>query len=249
MTHAISRNRTVSITLAAVFLLAAAAQPASAGTAGNPTECPVLPFAAGTKLTAGFAAGEAGARTLPFGRRSLIAGRLTDRQDLGLPDEPICVEERVRTPGAVFGFAGMTQTHADGSWTFKLRSGPSRVIRVLYGGEPEVIYALLGANVRAHATLHVRTHRANGRRQVRFYGRISGPLPAKRVVILQGRAPGGHGRRLVRRAKTDVFGRFRMGYALRDATRRISTFWVVVPAQNGYPYVLGRSAKRFVHIR
>ncbi len=212
-------------------------------------ECPVLPFTNGARLTAGFAGGEAPARTLPFGRRSLIVGRLADRQGFAMPGEPVCVEERVRTPGATFGFAGMARTHADGSWSFKLRSGPSRVLRVLYGGDPEVIGVLLNANVRAHATLHVRTGRAAGHRRLGFYGRIPGPLPAKRVVILQGRAPAGHGRRLIRRAKTDVFGRFRMSYSFRAAARGRSTFWVVVPAQDGYPYVLGRSAKRVVHIR
>jgi hypothetical protein len=238
------------LVIAVVAAATAALDPTEGRAAqGSGAFCPPLPLVEGARLSAGFAGGGAPARTLPFGRRSLIVGRLTDRQGFALPGEPVCIEERVRTPGAVFGVAGTTRTRADGSWSFKLRSGPSRVLRVLYGGDPEVIGVLLNANVRAHATLHVRTGRAVGRRRLGFYGRIPGPLPAKRVVILQGRAPGGHGRRLIRRAKTDVFGRFRMSYASRGPTRRISTFWVVVPAQDGYPYVLGRSAKRFVHVR
>jgi hypothetical protein len=240
----------IALIAGAVPIVAAGIGPAeSVASQGASPECPVLPFTAGARLTAGFAGSEAPSRTLPFGRRSLIVGRLLDDQGFALPGEPICVEERVRTPGAAFGFAGMTQTRADGSWLFKLPSGPSRVVRVLYGGNPEVIGVLLDANVRAHATLHVRTRHADGRRQLRFYGRIPSPLPAKRVVILQGKGPGARGRRLVRRAKTDIFGRFRMSYALGASAPRQLSFWVVVPAQDGYPYVLGRSAKRFVHTR
>lgn len=189
-------------------------------------------------------------RTLFYGHRTTISGRLIDPGGFGLPGEPLCIEERPRIPHWPYSVVGTTTTRADGSWSMKLPSGPSRSIRVNYGGDPELLSAFLNLGVRAHATLHLHTHRTRPHRRVYFSGRIPGPQPGKRVVILRGTVPGAKRKYLVRRGRTDAFGRFRIGYAFSPvATRTKFVFWVVVPAQNGYPYRLGRSSKRFIRVR
>jgi hypothetical protein len=214
------------------------------------SSCPPLTFVEGAQIIAGFAGNDRPSRVLPYGRRSLISGRLVDSDGFGLPGETLCIEERPRVPHWPYSVVGSTTTRADGSWSFELPSGPSRSIRVDYGGDPDLISTFLDLGVRAHATLHLRTHRTSAHRRIYFSGRIPGPLPAKRVVILRGTVPGARRKYLVRRGRTNAFGRFRIGYAFSPvATRTRFVFWVVVPAQNGYPYRLGRSSKRFIRVR
>jgi hypothetical protein len=224
---------------------------ASAGGADQSggSSCPALPFVDGAEIVAGFAGNHRPSRVLPYGRRSVISGRLIDSDGFGLPGETLCIEERPRVPHWPYSVVGSTTTRTDGSWSFKLPSGPSRSIRIDYGGDPDLISTFLDVSVRAHATLHLHTHRTRPHRRVFFSGRVAGPLPGKRVVILRGTVPGSKRKYLIRRGRTDVFGHFRIGYAFSPvATRTKFVFWVVVPAQDGYPYRLGRSPKRFVRV-
>lgn len=240
-----------AIALLATATLVAGFNPA-AGLAdeNDGTSCPPFPLVEDDGwIGAHFASNHRKTRTLAYGRRSLIGGRLFDSGGFGIPGEPLCVEARPRIPGAPYSMVGTTTTRADGSWSFKLPSGPSRSIRVNYGGDPELISTFLDLRVRAHATLHLRTHRTRPHRRIYFSGRIPGPLPGKRVVILRGTIPGAKRKYLVRRDKTDAFGHFRIGYAFSPlAVRARFVFWVIVPVQDGYPYRLGRSPKRFVRV-
>jgi hypothetical protein len=225
---------------------------ASAGAAGQSTtgsSCPPLPFVEGAQIVAGFAGNHRPSRILPYGRRSVIGGRLVDSDGFGLPGETLCIEERARVPHWPYSVVGSTTTRADGGWSFKLPSGPSRSIRIDYGGDPDLISTFLDLGVRAHATLHLRRHRTRPHRRVYFSGRIPGPLPGKRVVILRGGRPSAGRKPLVRRARTDAFGHFRIPHAFgHGAGVGRFVFWLVVPVQDGYPYRLGRSSKRFVRV-
>lgn len=236
--------------VAAIALAAIAGLP-TAGAANQSTgsSCPALPYLEGGEILAHFAGSPRTRRTLPYGHRSIIAGRLVDSEGFGLPGEILCVEERSRIPNWPYGVVGSTTTRADGSWSFKLPSGPSRSIRVDYGGDPELISTFLDLDVRAHATLHLRNHRTRPHRLVSFFGRIPGPLPGKRVVILRGAVPGAKRKHLIKRARTNAFGRFHIDYRFSPAAAPGRfVFWVVVPVQDGYPYRLGRSTKRFVRV-
>jgi hypothetical protein len=247
------RNRVSQIAAAATSLLAIAAVAPATGLAdqNDGSSCPALPLVEeNAGIIAHFAGGHKASRTLFYGRRSTIAGRLIDPGGFGLPGEPICIEERPRVPHWPYNMIGSTTTRADGSWSFKLPSGPSRSIRINYGGDPELLSTFLNLGVRAHATLHLQTHHTRPHRRIYFSGRIPGPLPGKRVVILRGTVPGAKRKYLIRRDRTDAFGHFRIGYAFSPlAAPARFVFWVVVPAQNGYPYRLGRSSKRFVRVR
>jgi hypothetical protein len=233
------------------ILLAASVWTTDAGAADESvgSSCPALSYLEGARIAAQFARSHSPDVVLPFGRRALIVGRLLDSDGFGLPGETLCVEERPRIPGQPYNMIGSTITRADGGWSFKLPSGPSRAIRVDYGGDPDLISTFLDVGVRAHATLHLRRHRTRARHRLYFSGRIGGPVPGKRVVILRGGRPGVKRKPLVRRARTDTFGHFRIPYAFgpRAGVGRF-VFWVVVPEQDAYPYMLGRSPKRFVRV-
>jgi hypothetical protein len=203
----------------------------------------------GAVLSADFSGIGKSERTLAYGRRSLISGRLIDAQGNDVPRATICIGERILTSRSEYAFAGTATTDEDGRWFFKVPSGPSRTISVSCWTEAAQLRTTLTLRVRAHATLRLSTHRTTPGHRVYFYGRISGPLPGKRVVFLAGTVPGAKRNYLVRHAKTDAFGHFRMAYAFSPlAFRAKFVFWVVVPAQDGYPYLLGRSANRYVRV-
>lgn len=238
--------------LIAVAALAVVVAPATGlADESESSSCPPFPLVEeNASVIAHFAGGQRTSSTLAYGRRSVITGQLTTPDGAGLPGEPICVEARPRIANWPYGVVGSTTTRADGSWSFELPSGPSRSIRVDYGGDPTLISTFLDLGVRARATLHLRAHHIRDQRRVYFTGRIPGPLPNKRVVILRGSVPGARRKFLVRRARTDAFGRYRIGYAFSPVGAPTKfVLWVVVPAQNGYPYRLGRSPKRFIKVR
>lgn len=231
---------------------AAAGGPAQglAGQGDSPSFCPPLPFVEDAWVSGRFLANHKPRRTLAYGRRSIITGSVIDSGGSKLSGESVCIESRPRIPNSPYSVVGSTTTNAEGNWTFDLPSGPSRSIRVDYGGDPEVISTFLHLGVRAHATLHLQTHRTRPGRRIYFSGRIPGPRPGKRVVILRGVVPGAARKHLVRRGKTDAFGHFRIGYAFSRVTAPARfAVWIVVPEQNGYPYQLGRSSKRFIRVR
>ena len=255
MTAIFSRNRisqSIGAVLAAVALIAAAATATQASPPPPPPGnvfCPPLPLVdEDAQLVAGFAGGNLPTRVVPFGRRSIISGRLVDAEGHGIPGEPICIEQRVRFPLAPYTMIGLTTTRADGNWSFIVPSGPSRKLRINYGGDPDVTSVFLDLWVRAHATLHLRSRHARSGRRVVATGRIPGPLAGKRVVILRAASPG-RPKLLTKVARTSALGRFRIAHTFRHGVGRRVAFWVVVPSQRGYPYLLGRSTKRFLHGR
>lgn len=241
----------VGFVLGAAAIAIVAAGGAFASPPPPPTNvfCPPLPLVHDdAQLFAGFAGDNLESRVVPYGRRSVIAGKLHDTEGHGLPGEPLCIEQRARFPLATYTMIGLTRTRADGTWSFILPSGPSRRIRINYGGDPRVTSVFLALGVRAHATLHLRSRRVRTGRRVVFTGRIPGPLAGKRVVVLRGRTPGKR-KLLTRIARTDVLGRFRIGHTFdRGVGRKRLSFWIAVPSQRGYPYLAGRSSKRSLRL-
>lgn len=241
----------VKVAAAGIALVAIGGSAAGSGAAGPSagSSCPPLPFVEDAQILAHFPRSHSSNILLPYGRRTLAAGRLVDSDGFGLPGETLCIEERPRVPHWPYNVVGSTTTRADGSWSIKLPSGPSRSIRIDYGGDPDLISTFLDLDVHAHATLRLQRHRTLPHRRVYFSGRIPGPLPGKRVVILRGGRPGVSRKPLIRRARTDAFGHFRIPYAFGpSAGAGRFVFWLVVPVQDGYPYQLGRSSKRFVRV-
>lgn len=211
--------------------------------------CPSSPLGGGQTISAGFAARGRSTRTVEFGRRALIRGRLRDAQGNPLAGARVCIEAQPQVPGAAYQLIGTASTDEAGAWSYALGRGPSQAIRVAYRYGSFQTEADLALAVEAHATLHPSRARTRPHRRVYFSGLIPGPAAAKRVVILTGTVPGARRRFLVRRARTDALGRYRVGYAFSPVARATRyVFWTIVPEQNGYPYVRGRSTRRYVRV-
>jgi hypothetical protein len=211
--------------------------------------CPGSPVGGGGVLSAGFGNGKS-ERTLSFRRRALIRGRLRDAAGNSVANATVCIQGRTHLEGRPYHLIGTAATNENGGWSFKLKHGPSRDIRIAYRFGSSQISTDLALHMRARATLHLSRHRTRAHRRIYFSGEIAGPDCAHRVVVVRGTVPGAKRRFLIRRAKTDPLCHYRVGYSFLPVpfTARF-VFWTVVPEQSGYAYVRGRSVVRYIRVR
>lgn len=212
--------------------------------------CPGSAVGGGQVLGAGFAGNGRHERVLAFRQRALIHGRLRDATGNAIAGATICLQGHTDLAGRPFHLIETTTTNTNGGWVFKVRHGPSRWLRVGYRFGAFQTSVDLRLQMRAKTTLHLSRHRTRVHRRIYFTGAIAGPRSAKRVVVIRGSVPGSKRRFLVRRARTDALGHFRVGYAFSPvpSTTRF-VFWAVVPEQDGYPYVRGHSVPRYIRVR
>lgn len=217
--------------------------------------CPGSSIGGGSNLTAGFGNGSP-ERTLSYRKRALIRGRLRDANGNPIAGAQVCIEGHTNFPAPTdlpprpYHLIGTTETNENGGWTYKLRHGPSRAIRIAYRAGSFQTVADLTLNMRARSTLHLSRHRTCFHRRIYFSGGVSGPGAAGRVVVVRGEVPGSKRIFLVRRAHTDPLGHWRVAYAFGKVellTRFV--FWAVVPAQEGFAFVRGKSVPRYIRVR
>lgn len=210
--------------------------------------CPGSEVGGGATITAGFGNG-AQQRTLAFRRKALIRGRVRDSAGNAVAGALVCLQGHTDLPGRRFHLIATTTTNESGGWSFKLRRGPSRIFRLAYRFGAFQTSTELSLKMRARATLHVSRHRTQPNKRIYFSGEIAGPACATRVVVVRGTVPGATRKFPVRRAKTDALCHFRVRYSFAPVpfTTRF-VFWAVVPEQNGYPYVRGRSVPRYIRV-
>ncbi len=162
--------------------------------------------------------------TVTWPTRVRIRGRLTDPAGHALAGAPVRMLER--TDGRWRAITGV-RTRGDGRLTTFTRIGPSRQVRLAYGGAS----VTLRLKVRAFVLVHVRRRGELTQVSKRVRG---GRIPRAGLRLrLQSRGFGGW--RTQATLHTDGLGRFSAsGRASARARLR-----VVVPAQRGYPYARG----------
>jgi hypothetical protein len=210
--------------------------------------CPGSTIGGGEKLAAGFGNGKT-ERTLAFRKRALIRGKLRDGGGNPVSGATICVEGHTDLEGRPFHLIGTTTTNENGGWTFKLKHGPSRVIRIAYRAGSFQTTSDLVLHMRARSTFHINVHRTCVHRRIYFSGAVAGPQPAGRVVYVVGKVPGSKRTYPVREASTDALGHWRAAYAFTPVSRTTRfEFWVVVPKQAEYAYEKGHSVHRYIRV-
>lgn len=211
--------------------------------------CPGSGIGGGSQIVAGFGNGNQ-TRTLPFRKKALIRGKVFDAGGSPVVGADVCISGNTNLPGRPPHLIGTARTNDNGGWSFKLQKGPSRIIRASYRFGAFQTTTDLQLNMRARSTFHLSTHRTCVGNRIYFSGGIAGPRVARKVVIIRGTIPGSKRVFLIRRAKTDPLGHFRVGYAFAPVTRLTRfAFWALVPEQDNYPYVRGRSVVRFIRVR
>jgi hypothetical protein len=205
-------------------------------------------------LTAHFAHGGRSMRTVHFGARVKLQGRLLNAggQPIGGADLQLLLRDR--TPGSIAKDGGHYRTRADGSFTAFTRARASRQLQFGWRAHRnDTRYsanAYLVLRTHAGATIAVSTRRPRLGRTLVISGRLRAPAPGV-TVILQGRAAGTRRFTTFADTTTGTTGRFEVGYRFRDpASRgRRFTFRAKLRGGKGYPFETGFSRRVSVRVR
>jgi hypothetical protein len=188
--------------------------------------------------------------TVPYGRRVVVRGRLTQGSQPVAAGVTLEILERLDRKGSHEQVASSVETKADGSFTAVTRTNrPSRVVRLAYRAADghQVVSRALKVRVQAASRLRA-TLRG---RVVRFSGRVlSGPIARRgKRVLMEGRSPGSAWTQF-KSLRTDRHGRFSGTYRLR--VRRpgvVLKVRAIVPSESNYGYVSARSRSVALRVR
>ena len=140
--------------------------------------------------------------SVPYGRAVTVSGRLTTIDGAPLAGQEVSVTSQIRPDGRRAGRAdlGLAPTRR-GRFSLAVPAGPSRLLRVVYGGGDGVVGRTRSVSLRvaASATIHASSRVLRGAGTVRFSGRLrtlgTKLPPGGKIVDLQAAA----GRALVDR--------------------------------------------------
>jgi hypothetical protein len=202
------------------------------------------PLKAITTLRAGFRRGGLD-RTVAYGRRVLLNGRLTTGRSSPLGGAPVRVVERFGAGANSAAQVSTVRTGPDGSFAIRTAPGPSRTIAISFDGSPTLARSAgptLRLGVRSRVRLQASSTRATiGGAPLVFAGRVvasPGEIPPNgESVQLQFRLAGLPWAEF-RTVQTDRHGRFRYAYRFSDDDSRGIRFQfrTFAPAQEDWPY-------------
>lgn len=189
-------------------------------------------------------------RTVPYGRRVLLSGRLTGGRHTPLRGKPVRVVERFLAGTGPATNVSTVMTGPGGAFSIRTAAGPSRTIAVAFDGGPTLERSagpILELGVRSRLQLAASPAVATiGGPPLVFRGRLVTPPeaipPTGKSVQLQFRLPGLPWAEF-RTIQTDNRGRFRYAYSFSDDDSRGARFQfrAYAPAQEGWPYEPGGS--------
>ena len=205
-------------------------------------------------LSAGFVATGRRQRTVSYGARVRIRGRLTNAAGAPVTGADLLVRTRDRRPGAPLVERGSVRTAPDGSFTYLIRAFASRTLEVAWRSHAydarAAVTSRLTLLARARATLRASTRRPRVGRPVRLSGRLLSPA-ARVTVLVQGRRLGTRRWMTFADTTTDARGRFRARYRFRTPAARGARFAFRARIRPGarYPFATGYSRALTVRVR
>jgi hypothetical protein len=186
-------------------------------------------------------------RTVGFGRRARIVGRLVDAARTPIAGAQLVVTSRVDRLGAEERPVATITTGSDGRYAWRTGPGPSRFFRIgyrAYGSDERLTASTeVKLGVRPAIALSVRPRRVSNGGEVRFRGRLLGG-PGKRgtQVVLEAVGRRGRQRVPVETLRAGREGRFRFSYRfVRSFAPFTYRFRARLIPQAGYPYAAGAS--------
>jgi hypothetical protein len=204
--------------------------------------CTPSAVAGGELLSARFERSNEETITAGYGQPAAVSGRLATDSDDPVAGATLCVKMETLGVEGHAATVGTVTTDAEGEYRYRVKPGPDRRIVIGYRHDSrqvarDVLYfAHVKPSLRlAPAVLH------DGQR-VHLWGRLPGPRPRRRVVVLQASSPGSRRWITFRRATTNSAGQFQSSYRFTSTTRRTRyRFRALVPRQDGYPWAEGHS--------
>jgi hypothetical protein len=214
-----------------------------------------LPLRLGSLLRAGVTRTKGTLDSTPevqFGATVSLRGRLTDSFGTSRAKAPVEVWERNNLPGAVWRQIATLASSDAGRFAYKAPPGPARTLRFQYPGSAtsRPAAAEVALRVQAGVTLKCQPCRLRNGQSVLLHGRLLGSAVPQggKLISLQARTSRGWRTFGTTRARGKR-GAWSYRYQFTDTTTTVAyRFRVVVPAESGYPYVLGVSKSTRVRV-
>ncbi|MEI7889155.1 MAG: hypothetical protein WCI34_02485, partial [Actinomycetes bacterium] len=178
--------------------------------------------------------------SLQHGADSALDGRVLDRDDLPVAGAVVTAESQAWMAGASWVPLSAATTDHAGRFHFHLAGGPSRHLRLTYGGSRRDLQSGMTMHVRvpARSTIAVSPRVVRVGRSATFSGVLDGGwLPSGgKLVMIQAAIPHrGWQTFAIGRATSE--GKWSVGYRFRAAVGRVNySIRVVVPTESDYPF-------------
>ena len=204
-------------------------------------------------LTARFPKGDRTVRTVGFGKRVRVTGRLLNAAGQPISGAQLELLTTNRRPGARPVLRSTVRTAADGSYGLTTRARASRTLtlgwKLRLNDGVHAASAHVTLRTRAAATLRASTRTPLLGRRVTLRGRLRAPARGV-TVILQGRRPGSRHFTTFADTITRKAGRFAVGYRFRDPASRGQRFTFRAKLKPGkrYPFETGYSRRVDVRV-
>lgn len=207
------------------------------------------------RLTAFFDPSNRSRSTIPFGRRAVIAGKLTDARGAAITSARIEVVTRTALAEAAWLDQPSVATRSDGTFNLVVPKGvSSRSIALRYRAhvrdDKPAAVASVDLAVRAGVSLRITPKVSRNRGTIRFRGALLGkPVPVRgKLVELQARAKGMKKWITFRTVRATRRGSFGARYTFRATYGAITYEFRARARQEGsYPFLTG--ASRVVRVR
>jgi hypothetical protein len=210
-----------------------------------------FPLKSRARLDAHLVPGGARLLTVGYGEGARIAGRLRDASGAPIANQEVTVVESFAAGALIDRRIGTVRTDRDGSWTQRLRPGPSRIVRATFEGTRRYLpdHAAAGRlRVNSKASFHLSRRQVPEGRRVTFRGRVAHlgariPPGGKLIELQVKDGPQWHTVRHV--FSTRPSGRYRMRYRFaRFYTSNVSyRFRIKVLREAGWPYAAPVSSR------
>jgi hypothetical protein len=188
-----------------------------------------------------------------YGSPVTINGWLGTTAGNALGDRTVRVMAAPTLAGAAYKTVASAVTRANGSWTALLPPGPSRTVKVVYGGSGTVEPAtseLVHVTVPASLHLGLSTHSTEWGRTIEISGTLRGgfvPLDGELVSLRIGWSGGSAE---IGEVYARSHGRFRTPYTfLRGAGTQRYRIWASTLRESDYPYAPGTSSPAMITVR
>jgi hypothetical protein len=191
------------------------------------------------------------AASAEYGQLVRVRGRLRSPEGNPLQDVDVQAWTQIRDGITPPRLIATVKTTKNGSFTFLVRKGPSRSIKIRYAGTAQIRGVTKNLSLSVRSVTSIRSnhkHVVNGQ-SIRLHGRIrTGRIPARGKLVEVQVFTRGRWRTFATARAGHSHGTWSYNYRF-DGTRGRQTyrFRARVPLEDGYPFATGRSG--VVHVR
>jgi hypothetical protein len=210
--------------------------------------CSPFPAASGTSLHAGLVqrshkrARLVSRLTIDYTQRPTVLGSVISTNDAPVPGAPVCVVAQDTYAGAPMRPVASLTTGPQGTFSYRLASGPSRTLYFIYRVPGGAVSDTVRVAVHVPVLVHVNRHVLRNGQTMVWSGRLPGPVPRGLLGLMQ--VWRGTFWQTISPDAVPIRqnGRWTGRYPFQFTTgRQVYKFRFLVPGQSEYPYVSGAS--------